>query len=423
MAQTGPIFSGPLHNMTVRARRRLNTNQAADSFNEELLKKIEAAGAQNKMASFEDFDIAQNKIPSEQFETLFATLGTGVKVERMRLFGCPTLNDEVMNLVAGWLSQVDTEKMPFELHLSDCAITGDGFEALMQAIENNDCFPSTRNNRTSPLYIRLENNYIAPDLIKAKVDSGVVYPFKKGDHIPPDCQAKVKLVVATDNGRFGQRDGEPPAPENAPPPKQVNDPLHIQQQGWAGQALAWRPPASQGAWNSNWQQSWPATSAQQSWGGQQSWGAQATGWGATQAARPQAATNAWGAPRPVGPAAANMARPAGQAFGQAQGFGAVRPQMQAAASFGAAKGAGKQGTYNAPQAQVVRPQGKGAFSGGWNVAAAADRSRTPPPRPAAPPPPKNGLPPPWEEHWSDEYGIPYYWNPTNGESLWEKPTA
>lgn len=33
------------------------------------------------------------------------------------------------------------------------------------------------------------------------------------------------------------------------------------------------------------------------------------------------------------------------------------------------------------------------------------------------------LPHPWEEHFCDEYQVPYYWNPTTGESLWEPPVA
>jgi len=31
------------------------------------------------------------------------------------------------------------------------------------------------------------------------------------------------------------------------------------------------------------------------------------------------------------------------------------------------------------------------------------------------------LPYPWEEHWSDEYGIAYYWNSKTGDAAWERP--
>eukprot|EP00933_Yihiella_yeosuensis_P049421 TRINITY_DN4631_c0_g1_i1.p1 TRINITY_DN4631_c0_g1~~TRINITY_DN4631_c0_g1_i1.p1 ORF type:complete len:453 (-),score=123.87 TRINITY_DN4631_c0_g1_i1:115-1473(-) len=32
------------------------------------------------------------------------------------------------------------------------------------------------------------------------------------------------------------------------------------------------------------------------------------------------------------------------------------------------------------------------------------------------------LPPGWEQHWSDEYDVPYYWNSTTKESSWLRPT-
>merc|ERR1711862_7741 len=33
----------------------------------------------------------------------------------------------------------------------------------------------------------------------------------------------------------------------------------------------------------------------------------------------------------------------------------------------------------------------------------------------------NTLPFPWEEHWSDEYNLCYFWNSKTGESAWERP--
>eukprot|EP00746_Dinoflagellata_sp_MGD_P136876 gnl/MRDRNA2_/MRDRNA2_70729_c0_seq1.p1 gnl/MRDRNA2_/MRDRNA2_70729_c0~~gnl/MRDRNA2_/MRDRNA2_70729_c0_seq1.p1 ORF type:complete len:484 (-),score=118.35 gnl/MRDRNA2_/MRDRNA2_70729_c0_seq1:22-1473(-) len=42
-----------------------------------------------------------------------------------------------------------------------------------------------------------------------------------------------------------------------------------------------------------------------------------------------------------------------------------------------------------------------------------------PPQPAGKPP----LPPNWEEHWSDEHGVPYYWNNKTKKSVWIKPTS
>merc|ERR1712083_843068 len=79
------------------------------------------------------------------------------------------------------------------------------------------------------------------------------------------------------------------------------------------------------------------------------------------------------------------------------------------------------------QAQPSNPtQWKPAGSPAQWGSAAQDRSRTPVARTAAPPktqPPnknKNGLPSPWEEHFSEEHGVPFYWNSETGEAVWEK---
>lgn len=34
---------------------------------------------------------------------------------------------------------------------------------------------------------------------------------------------------------------------------------------------------------------------------------------------------------------------------------------------------------------------------------------------------EEGLPPDWEEHWSDEYNVPYFWNKKTKESVWVRP--
>mmetsp|Transcript_27190 Transcript_27190/g.50927 ORF Transcript_27190/g.50927 Transcript_27190/m.50927 type:complete len:353 (+) Transcript_27190:57-1115(+) len=35
----------------------------------------------------------------------------------------------------------------------------------------------------------------------------------------------------------------------------------------------------------------------------------------------------------------------------------------------------------------------------------------------------DALPPNWEQHWSEEYSVPYYWNTQTKESVWVKPEA
>ncbi|CAE8594244.1 unnamed protein product [Polarella glacialis] len=54
----------------------------------------------------------------------------------------------------------------------------------------------------------------------------------------------------------------------------------------------------------------------------------------------------------------------------------------------------------------------------------AEVATTPPlPKVAAPAQRLGGIPAPWEVHFSEEFGIPYYWNADNGESLWESPAT
>lgn len=68
------------------------------------------------------------------------------------------------------------------------------------------------------------------------------------------------------------------------------------------------------------------------------------------------------------------------------------------------------------------PKGAAAAAMVGRQTHAVDRSRTPQPRVAGrTPPAKPKLPKPWEEQWSEEYGIPYYWNPDTDESSWEVP--
>ena len=86
-----------------------------------------------------------------------------------------------------------------ELHLSDCAITSDGFNNLMNAVEGNANFPVLilKNGvpMRAPLYCRLERNYIKVEDIQDKIDTGTLATFKKngeGTH----GNAKMKILVS-----------------------------------------------------------------------------------------------------------------------------------------------------------------------------------------------------------------------------------
>merc|ERR1719203_1169759 len=112
---------------------------------------------------------------------------------------------------------------------------------------------------------------------------------------------------------------------------------------------------------------------------------------------------------------------AGYGGAGATAFSAFSQPGTAAARQGVVRTATPASALSASTASVW-PRGT---SGG-----AADRSRTPtgrtatPTQPAKPPPKKKSdLPYPWEEHWSEDYQIPYFRNSETGDSLWERPTA
>eukprot|EP00928_Gymnodinium_smaydae_P044112 TRINITY_DN29449_c0_g4_i1.p1 TRINITY_DN29449_c0_g4~~TRINITY_DN29449_c0_g4_i1.p1 ORF type:complete len:520 (-),score=95.51 TRINITY_DN29449_c0_g4_i1:111-1670(-) len=216
----------------VRLRRGLRSGKAAARFNAALATHIEAAKAEDKVAVFEDFDVSQNKIPAEQLAELFTILADGgVHIERFRAFGIPTLDDEAASIMAGWLAGVEEENVPYEIHLSDCAITSNGFLELIEALEQNDAFPGIDPKNPSrgklPLYLRVENNYIDGKDIQEKIDAGVVMACQKKDPLHHSDTVKCRIVVLSHGqggtGKFQQHEGEPPAPEMAPPPKRVND--------------------------------------------------------------------------------------------------------------------------------------------------------------------------------------------------------
>lgn len=86
-----------------------------------------------------------------------------------------------MQPFAGWLATVTPETAPWEIHLSDCAITTEGFLIMMTALEDNDAFPSDkgRSHEPAPMYLRLECNYIDETIIKEKVDENVCTEFQR----------------------------------------------------------------------------------------------------------------------------------------------------------------------------------------------------------------------------------------------------
>eukprot|EP00435_Cladocopium_sp_Y103_P013784 s3013_g3.t1 len=214
-----PVVYYGANGLEVKGRRRLEDVAFEDILAElqgQLTEQLNQAGS--SVPVIQDLDLSQNKLTADQFENLFVSLGVAsARVVRFRLFGCPTFDDQVMLLLAEYLrANLTKETAPAEMHLSDCAITSEGFKHLMSVIEESDVYPLRDERRPDqgwPLYLRLENNYISNEAIQEKIDSGLIQLFTKqwGAKKGPVDGPKVNLLG--EDWNFRQRSGKPPSPE------------------------------------------------------------------------------------------------------------------------------------------------------------------------------------------------------------------
>ena len=94
--------------------------------------------ATNQPLGVADLDLSQNPLLMEHYRQIFHLLGkVGARVERFRFYGCVTFNDEAIGILATHIAGLSADNVPLELHLSDCAITTDGFKLLMHALDEN----------------------------------------------------------------------------------------------------------------------------------------------------------------------------------------------------------------------------------------------------------------------------------------------
>lgn len=196
---------------TVGLRQQLWNAAQVEQFCTELAAILESEVRAGRTASFDDFDLSQNAISPEGFDEIFLHLAISeARIERFKAFGCSSMDDTVVAMLASWLAGAAKEAMPQELHLSDCAITGEGFTALAQVLEESEVLPVKEpSGKSVPIYVRLEHNYIDETLLKAKADEGIMKMWKKTDPMPQDPMIKWRLVV-WEYGQFAQHKGSPP---------------------------------------------------------------------------------------------------------------------------------------------------------------------------------------------------------------------
>jgi len=206
-------ISGPAGAMQIKARQALRHEGEFEELMSKLDLYLKQLDKDNSLI-VSDLDISQNLLTKSQFEKLFAMLARdSICVQRFRLFGCPSLDDEVMRVIADWIRETTDETAPSELHLSDCAITSEGFLHLMCAIEDCDAFPLKQGRTVRPLFLRIENNYIEDSIIQEKVDDGIIMTFAKRSDVSsastsgPLGRAKIQLLVLGRDYRRGKGRG------------------------------------------------------------------------------------------------------------------------------------------------------------------------------------------------------------------------
>lgn len=74
--------------------------------------------------------------------------------------------------------------------------------------------------------LRIEDNYIENSVIQESIDEGTATPMKKKDKVEHSETVKCRILIRgdeTEDNPYKQKEGDPPDPENAPPPKKVRD--------------------------------------------------------------------------------------------------------------------------------------------------------------------------------------------------------
>mmetsp|Transcript_75987 Transcript_75987/g.180768 ORF Transcript_75987/g.180768 Transcript_75987/m.180768 type:complete len:480 (-) Transcript_75987:156-1595(-) len=454
----------------VRMRQHLRTPEKADEFVLQLSAFCEHARDEGKTVVFEDFDISQNLLQPDHIEGILAALTeTNAHVERFRAFALPHLDDMACTALAGWLSSVTLDNAPCEMHLSDCAITAVGFTVLIQALIENDAFPPNdpkHPGRRFPMYLRLEHNYIDGSAIQEKVDEGVISVFKKQASSHFSDKVKVRLLVHED-GKFKQKDGDPPNPEDAPPPKRVHETRFTKGSGKNGHSKggpiaplresgrSWDRDRSWGGsdrsrgsdrsfWSSGGDRSWDRDRDRDSdrrWShdrynehddrDRRDW--RSKGDYSSRQALPAASSSTretlrFNSPRIRGGSSSHGHSRSSRESGSRRGV-ELKPAPRSESYTVTGKSSGSS-RPRASESAADAPASKRSRIDGGREARDRDRKaddkgtsgsdRRPPREPRASAGGK--LPPDWEEHFSDEYKINYYWNCKTGASSWERPT-
>lgn len=202
----------------VHAAGKLSKPGANEALLQILEKTLKKRKAEKKAVVLRDLDVSRNRNFSTAFISKLLDLLTtyNVAVQRIRFYGSKKFDDAAIKILAKYLAGLEKSRVPFELHLSDCAITATGFAALLKSVTTNAAFPyqEPSSGRLRPLYLRVENNYIGKDTIKEWLASPKVHAISKTGNLrrrqeQPTAKTRVQLLVLPD-GVCPQKSGNPP---------------------------------------------------------------------------------------------------------------------------------------------------------------------------------------------------------------------
>lgn len=376
---------------------------------------------------FDNIDVSKVQWPSLDFVSLMDILKEkSVCTERFKAYKCG-LDDDALVAVGDWLEQVDSDKLPSELHFSNNNFTEGSLKSLMYVIEAKRAELS---RHIPPIWLRVENCPVhnSSDIIQKMAAEGRVCLVSK-IRDPVRLQSRAAVAMPAMGNMAPQQDARKDSwdkprdswdkPKDSwDKPKESWD-KKVDDNKWAKKETSWDKPKD--PWDRP-KESWDKKEDDKRWDKkpddnkwerkEEKWGEKKDdGWNRQQApAQPQRSSLAMVARPKAAVVAANM-RAAAAANSRATGFGQERGYRRTSDpamdddDINLLEAMNQQASHATP--------GRGA----------RHRSRTPPRKQAASPRSNSPLPYPWEEQHSEEYGIPYYWNPETGDSSWERPTA
>ena len=77
------------------------------------------------------------------------------------------MNDSTAAKVAAWISSCTGKTAPWQLDLGNCAIKDEGFNAIMNAINDHASLPTKdKDGKAAPIFLRIARNHVSEATIK-----------------------------------------------------------------------------------------------------------------------------------------------------------------------------------------------------------------------------------------------------------------